>query len=202
MALIKCTECKKEISDKAGTCPGCGAPVGQAKKKSGVGLFGWLLVLGFGFFVFRCTSSTDMAKPPSQIEAEKRAASAPAAPPPPIQRSPEVSKEIARLKAMDQTAFCTRELSKIKKLKGAWPQPWGEAVTAVMADHGVTPEHVGHIEKGSAVIGMSPCGGLAGWGKPQEVNRSTYSFGTKEQWVYGGRNYLYFTNNKLDSIQN
>ena len=27
MALINCTECGKEISDKAQTCPGCGAPV-------------------------------------------------------------------------------------------------------------------------------------------------------------------------------
>lgn len=29
MALIKCTECGKEISDKATTCPNCGAPVGK-----------------------------------------------------------------------------------------------------------------------------------------------------------------------------
>lgn len=27
MALIECTECRKEISDKAPTCPSCGAPV-------------------------------------------------------------------------------------------------------------------------------------------------------------------------------
>jgi len=28
MALINCPECKREISDKASACPGCGAPVG------------------------------------------------------------------------------------------------------------------------------------------------------------------------------
>lgn len=27
MALVKCEECAREISDKAATCPGCGAPV-------------------------------------------------------------------------------------------------------------------------------------------------------------------------------
>ena len=27
MALIKCAECSKEVSDKAAACPGCGAPV-------------------------------------------------------------------------------------------------------------------------------------------------------------------------------
>ena len=27
MALIKCSDCGKQISDRAGACPGCGAPV-------------------------------------------------------------------------------------------------------------------------------------------------------------------------------
>jgi len=31
MALIKCTECGHEVSDKAQTCPNCGAPVGLAQ---------------------------------------------------------------------------------------------------------------------------------------------------------------------------
>jgi len=30
MALIKCTECGKEVSDKASSCPGCGAPIAEA----------------------------------------------------------------------------------------------------------------------------------------------------------------------------
>lgn len=29
MALIKCNECGREISDKAESCPGCGAPIGN-----------------------------------------------------------------------------------------------------------------------------------------------------------------------------
>lgn len=29
MALIKCPECGKEISDKAGQCPHCGYPIEQ-----------------------------------------------------------------------------------------------------------------------------------------------------------------------------
>lgn len=32
MALIKCSECGKEISDKAYTCPHCGAPLNQSIK--------------------------------------------------------------------------------------------------------------------------------------------------------------------------
>lgn len=29
MALIQCSECQKEISDRAATCPNCGAPLSQ-----------------------------------------------------------------------------------------------------------------------------------------------------------------------------
>lgn len=40
------------------------------------------------------------------------------------------------------------------------------------------------------------------WGKPRRVNRTTTATGTREQWVYGDGNYLYFVNGTLTSIQN
>ena len=40
------------------------------------------------------------------------------------------------------------------------------------------------------------------WGRPQKVNTTTNAYGTREQWVYGGSNYLYFRNGVLESIQN
>jgi len=40
------------------------------------------------------------------------------------------------------------------------------------------------------------------WGRPDSVNRTTTAYGTQEQWVYGSRNYLYFTNGILTTIQN
>jgi len=33
VALIKCTECGKEVSDKAAACPGCGAPTSIIKQE-------------------------------------------------------------------------------------------------------------------------------------------------------------------------
>lgn len=33
MALIKCPECRKEISDKATACPNCGVPIANKKVK-------------------------------------------------------------------------------------------------------------------------------------------------------------------------
>jgi hypothetical protein len=39
------------------------------------------------------------------------------------------------------------------------------------------------------------------WGKPSDINRTTTSAGTREQWVYGVGRYLYFDGNKLTAIQ-
>ena len=38
MALIKCPECAKSISDKAPACPGCGAPIAGAAVHAEVGV--------------------------------------------------------------------------------------------------------------------------------------------------------------------
>lgn len=40
------------------------------------------------------------------------------------------------------------------------------------------------------------------WGKPNSVNTTTTVYGVSEQWVYGGRSYLYFKDGILTSIQN
>lgn len=40
------------------------------------------------------------------------------------------------------------------------------------------------------------------WGDPNDINKTIGSWGTHEQWVYSGGNYLYFENGKLTSIQN
>ena len=41
MALIKCNECGKEVSDKANTCPNCGAPIteDEIKKEIKAGIY-------------------------------------------------------------------------------------------------------------------------------------------------------------------
>ena len=37
------------------------------------------------------------------------------------------------------------------------------------------------------------------WGSPNKINKDTYSWGTKEQWVYS-RGYIYFENGRVTSI--
>jgi len=38
MALIKCSECDNEVSDKAATCPKCGAPIAIAQETKAAGV--------------------------------------------------------------------------------------------------------------------------------------------------------------------
>lgn len=38
------------------------------------------------------------------------------------------------------------------------------------------------------------------WGKPKEINKTTYAWGTTEQWVYSGYRYIYFENGKVTAI--
>lgn len=39
------------------------------------------------------------------------------------------------------------------------------------------------------------------WGRPIDINRTITATGTREQWVYGNRRYLYFQNGVLTAIQ-
>ena len=39
------------------------------------------------------------------------------------------------------------------------------------------------------------------WGKPQKINKTSYSWGTTEQWVYSGYRYIYFEDGIVTAIQ-
>lgn len=39
------------------------------------------------------------------------------------------------------------------------------------------------------------------WGVPEDINKTTYSWGTTEQWVYSGYRYIYFENGIVVAIQ-
>jgi hypothetical protein len=80
MALIKCSECGREISDKAPTCPGCGNPINggvQIKEKvvvieqTGKTWKGLQLVFGFmfwlGLFMLIGSGNDQAMKAPANI---------------------------------------------------------------------------------------------------------------------------------------
>ncbi len=59
MSLVQCVECKKEISDRAKSCPNCGAPLAKPKKKNtGTLIFILLAILVIGFAVIALTGES------------------------------------------------------------------------------------------------------------------------------------------------
>lgn len=61
------------------------------------------------------------------------------------------------------------------------------------------------IRQGRVRMGMTAAQVRLSWGEPDAINRSSGSWGVHEQWVYGTdiqRQYLYFENGRLTSVQN
>lgn len=58
------------------------------------------------------------------------------------------------------------------------------------------------IFDGKVRIGFSKAMCKEAWGEPEDINKTSGSWGVHEQWVYRNGNYLYFENGKLTSIQN
>lgn len=50
-------------------------------------------------------------------------------------------------------------------------------------------------------LGMNKHMVRSSWGSPETINKSTYSWGTTEQWVYSNNRYVYFKNNTVNVIQ-
>lgn len=81
MALIHCPECKREVSDKAPTCPNCGAPIAPqpsapivvqqapAKKLIGPAGIGCAVLLAL-FFIFYIIGEVNKSGPPPDRNAE------------------------------------------------------------------------------------------------------------------------------------
>lgn len=76
MALIKCAECAREISDKAAACPGCGAPVALQTAQAEIsefeqlpnGKWSWK---GFEFNSREAAEMFKASRPPPQSSQEK-----------------------------------------------------------------------------------------------------------------------------------
>lgn len=65
------------------------------------------------------------------------------------------------------------------------------------------PESTWNLIRANLIqIGMTPDMVRMSWGDPKRVNRTIYTFGVHEQWVYGSRNYVYFEDGKVTTIQN
>ena len=70
MALVNCSECQHEISDKAKACPSCG----HALPRKGLPWYAWLLIVPVGGFCLLMVIGLLLPEPsPERLAAEKRA---------------------------------------------------------------------------------------------------------------------------------
>lgn len=75
MALVKCKECGEQISNKAKTCPKCGAA--QPKKTSA---FTWIVALFFAAIIFAAMQGNDTTSPSRSTSESPRAGNQASAP--------------------------------------------------------------------------------------------------------------------------
>lgn len=99
-------------------------------------------------------------------------------------------------------------------LKGGYVLKFDNGKTGWMSDTEVLvslseSEHAERVKekadcdrRGGVSVGMTRAQVYAScWGKPQTINKTVGSYGTHEQLVYGGSNYLYLENGIVRSIQ-
>lgn len=64
------------------------------------------------------------------------------------------------------------------------------------------PEIQALIRKRQIRIGMNREQVVLAWGRPSDINTTTFSRGTHEQWVYSMKSYVYFEDGVVTTIQN
>lgn len=100
-------------------------------------------------------------------------------------------QEAARKKAEAEAARAEAE----RKAKMA-------PIERIMEKYGCDEDIATLIMKKQVRLGMTAEQCRAAWGRPQDINRTSGSYGVHEQWVYGGNNYLYFEDGILTTVQN
>ena len=97
----------------------------------------------------------------------------------------EVPIEIQKIKRERESAKKTKLSGEEKK---KLIEKWGEVVAR-------------RVSAGQIWIGMTDQMARESIGSPKSKNKSTYSFGVHEQWIYPNNKYLYFENGVLKSWQ-
>jgi hypothetical protein len=211
MALTKCRECGKEISDKAESCPHCGA---QARKRTG--MFTWVILV---LIVGGVISATFGGKTNTAPES----ATATVVPDDKATREADYQRLIGSQKQERAAKFAKDRAAIIGKMKSlAAAGQWEEAskfandyydvddpefqrqfvaIERKVSDR-ISAKAKADARKMGVTLGMTKEQVLgSSWGRPQSVNKTTNAYGTSEHWVYGGSNYLYFKGDVLTSIQ-
>jgi hypothetical protein len=117
----------------------------------------------------------------------------------------EQARESARIQRQTQARALEDRLARIRGLRQGTCTPSARAVrNRLQKNPEWSDDMIATTACNRVHLGMTREQAIAGWGRPRDINRSTYSFGVHEQWVYGeyGSGYLYFEDGVLTSIQN
>lgn len=210
MALTKCRECGNDISTAAAACPLCGAPPTLAPKRTSK--ITWAVLGVIVIAAGAAMLGRDESRPNSvPTAASKQSAEA------------EYQSKLLAGKRERADAFAkdrTTILANLERLAKAGK--WMEASSAAneyydIDDPAFVKQRDAIEKKISAAIAAKANAGAkregvrvgmskeqvlgSSWGKPNSVNKTTSIHGTREQWVYGGNNYLYFEGDTLTTVQ-
>lgn len=217
MALTSCRECRRQVSTEASTCPHCGVadPAGAAaaaKERSAkttrngcLGCLGVIVLLwAIGYIV---PVGGDDFSPTADLSSHLDAAAGTS----PVSKhaSPPISARQTERPAASSASsrnVLEERVKTIRSLKSGDCTPPEKWVRNRLQKNPEWPDVIIAATTCNRVgIGMTREQAIAGWGRPQDINRSTYSFGVHEQWVYGKygeRGYLYFEDGILTAMQN
>ena len=114
-------------------------------------------------------------------------------------------KDFGNQTIVDMYNKATNEVNRIEAEKKAQEEAERKARAKKEAEERARreAEEKARKKREGVTIGMTKQDVLdSSWGKPKYINTTTTRYGVREQWVYGGGNYLYFENGILTSIQN
>lgn len=205
MALTNCPECKAQISTKADACPACGARIPRTSV--------FTKILGGIFVVIGVVAAIDLASRDEPTSS----------PPATSQERADLVKIEADARAKRAEEFAANRKAIIGKIQAlSRAGKWDDAYQAANAYADVDDSELHSLmttanekiaaaaaakakaeaRKQGVSIGMTKEQVLgSSWGRPQKINSTHNRYGTREQWVYGGGNYLYFEADRLTSIQ-
>lgn len=112
----------------------------------------------------------------------------------------EEQKRQEELQKQQSEARQKQEEEQRKKREMEWAEADKKFRQECISEFGL--KYGNYIADGKVIIGMTKKMCLSAWGSPIDINTTTTSYGTKEQWVYSLKYYLYFENGKLIAIQN
>lgn len=176
----------------------------------------WFLILVIFFGIATISSSTKTSI--TNKKSENQASSAQEV------KQQEQIKLQERQTAIDTYApiYCVNQqkivINEPQLLAQGWPNADGnhgvtneECVTIItklydyLVDYAKVSSRLKSISERKVFIGMEKLELIYSWGEPNDINKTTYSGGTSEQWVYGNpiynATYVYLENDIVTSMQ-